>query len=74
MPFLYATASTHVGLIKHQNEDGFASFPEEGIFVVADGMSGSQGGGQSQVKPRPKLSLSSFEPRPKSGVKDLLSY
>ncbi len=35
---------THVGQVRSQNEDSFASVPEIGFHVVADGMGGAQGG------------------------------
>lgn len=38
-PFSYAER-THVGLVREQNEDSLASYPEAGLFVVADGMGG----------------------------------
>ncbi len=35
---------THVGHVRSHNEDSFASMPEIGFHVVADGMGGAQGG------------------------------
>ena len=35
---------THIGRVRSRNEDSFASVPEIGFHVVADGMGGAQGG------------------------------
>jgi protein phosphatase len=35
---------TDVGMKRKQNQDNFLMLPEEGLFVVADGMGGHQGG------------------------------
>jgi len=39
-----AAAGTHVGCIRTNNEDSFASLPELGLFMVADGIGGRPGG------------------------------
>lgn len=41
---LRAGAATHVGRLRPNNQDSYALLPEQGIYVVADGMGGAQGG------------------------------
>jgi len=41
---LRAAACTHVGLRRRVNEDRFALAPEQGLFLVADGMGGHKAG------------------------------
>jgi serine/threonine protein phosphatase PrpC len=43
-PALEAFAISHVGRKRSQNEDAFATFPEERLFIVADGMGGHSAG------------------------------
>ena len=38
------SASTHVGLKRQVNEDSILALPDRGIWVVADGMGGHEGG------------------------------
>lgn len=37
-------SATHTGLVRSHNEDAIVSLPEQGLFVVADGMGGQAGG------------------------------
>ncbi|MFZ6004578.1 MAG: protein phosphatase 2C domain-containing protein [Actinomycetota bacterium] len=41
---LRAGAATDVGRLRPNNQDSYALLPEKGIYVVADGMGGAQGG------------------------------
>jgi serine/threonine protein phosphatase PrpC len=41
---LEAAAATHVGLVRETNEDVWGIFPEQRLFVVADGMGGRAAG------------------------------
>jgi serine/threonine protein phosphatase PrpC len=41
---LEAAAGSHVGCVRGKNEDSYATLPEVGAFVVADGMGGKPGG------------------------------
>jgi len=43
-PPLTAFAVTHAGHVRDQNEDAFGSFPDDRLFVVADGMGGHNAG------------------------------
>jgi serine/threonine protein phosphatase PrpC len=43
-PPLEAFAISHAGHKRSQNEDAFATFPEERLFIVADGMGGHSAG------------------------------
>src|SRR5690554_7415640 len=38
------SAATHPGLVRTNNEDTYLSLPEEGLWVVADGMGGHEAG------------------------------
>ncbi|MBU2873113.1 PP2C family protein-serine/threonine phosphatase [Marinobacter salexigens] len=41
----YSSAQfTHTGAVRDHNEDAYLSFPEDGLWVVADGMGGHQAG------------------------------
>ena len=42
-PFKYHAVSD-VGLFRENNEDAWISIPEQGIFIVADGLGGHQAG------------------------------
>ncbi len=35
---------SHVGRVRSNNEDAYATRPELGLYLVADGMGGAQGG------------------------------
>ncbi len=44
-PFLYETAaSTHPGMVRHENEDAYLDDCASGVWAVADGMGGHQAG------------------------------
>lgn len=50
--------ATSVGKVRQANEDAFISKPEEGLFVVSDGMGGHEGGKAASklvVKALPKI-------------------
>jgi protein phosphatase len=67
--FFETGATTHVGMVRQRNEDSYLSRPEAGIWAVADGMGGHDGGdlaSQTVI-----AALQSIE-RPTSAV-DLLS-
>ncbi len=38
-------SATHVGRVRSHNEDVISSLPEQGLYIVADGMGGQAGGG-----------------------------
>lgn len=44
MPITNSSAATDKGLHRHNNEDGFLSVPEQGLWLVADGMGGHEAG------------------------------
>ena len=44
MIFIKHSALTDKGLVRQENEDAFASMPEQGIFLVSDGMGGEMAG------------------------------
>jgi len=37
-------SETHVGLVRTRNEDSFVAFPEQSLYVVADGLGGHRAG------------------------------
>lgn len=38
------SALTHIGRVRHLNEDSILALPDQGIWVVSDGMGGHEGG------------------------------
>lgn len=44
---MHHTFVTHVGRHREENQDSFATCPDAGVFVVADGMGGHRGGSEA---------------------------
>ncbi len=44
MPDLFAATRTHRGSVRDSNEDAFIAAPDDGLYAVADGMGGHNGG------------------------------
>src|SRR2546427_11889155 len=45
-PWLIESAArSDLGLVRHENQDTYGAFPELGLYLVADGVSGHVGGG-----------------------------
>ncbi|KPL66947.1 hypothetical protein SZ64_01860 [Erythrobacter sp. SG61-1L] len=57
---------THVGLRRKLNEDSFASYPDKGIWVVADGMGGHEAGEVASAKVVEAISGLSPSPDPEA--------
>lgn len=43
-PAIHSACATHTGRIRDRNEDSFLAQPEQGLWLIADGMGGHQGG------------------------------
>jgi PPM family protein phosphatase len=41
---LTSAVQTHVGMVRESNQDNFVNLPNDGLFLVADGMGGRAGG------------------------------
>jgi protein phosphatase len=43
-PAIHSACATHTGRIRDRNEDSYLAQPEQGLWLIADGMGGHQGG------------------------------
>lgn len=43
-PAIHSACATHTGQVRDRNEDSYLALPEQGLWLIADGMGGHQGG------------------------------
>lgn len=73
-----ATGLSHIGLVRQNNEDVWASVPEIGLYILADGMGGHQAGEVAaretvnQLARVIKKKIASLHPQSLSDVRDFV--
>lgn len=61
-----SSATTHVGRKRDNNEDSYLSLPEQGLWLVADGMGGHDAGEVASAIVRETLQAQAVEPLPQA--------